>query len=168
MRVVADTSALGSLGTIADRTWNPLDQLLDRESILVPAIVVDELAETAAYDDASGAAASRVLDRRSAIEGRDVSLDESFPLDDGENAAVTLANQCGAAHLLCDEFTQLALVHASLVETRLVTTPTLLLTLARTDAVDSRTAAALLQEVADVRSWTNNSYVQRASAVLDA
>jgi len=168
MRVVADTSALGSLGTIADRTWNPLDQLLDRESILVPATVVDELAETAAYDDASGAAASRVLDRRPAIEGRDVSLDESFPLDDGENAAVTLANQCGAAQLLCDEFTQLALVHASLVETRLVTTPTLLLTLARTDAVDSRTAAALLQEVADVRSWTNDSYVQRASAVLDA
>ncbi|MDL0121098.1 hypothetical protein [Halobacterium salinarum] len=168
MQVVADTSALVSLGTIADQTWNPLDHLLDGQSVLVPELVVDELAETAAYDDSSGVAATRVLDRQPALKTQDISLDESFPLDDGENAAVTLANECRAAQFLCDEFNQLALVHASLVETRLVTTPTLLVSLAQTDAVDSRTAAALLQDVTDARSWANNSYVDRARTVLDA
>ena len=44
-----------------------------------------------------------------------VDFDAEFPLDDGENAAVTLGNNFDAALFLCDEFTQLGLIHASLV-----------------------------------------------------
>ena len=44
-----------------------------------------------------------------------VDFDVEFPLDDGENAAVTLGNNFDAALFLCDEFTQLGLIHASLV-----------------------------------------------------
>ncbi|MUV59824.1 hypothetical protein [Halobacterium sp. CBA1126] len=166
MQVVADTSALVSLGTVADHEWNPLDYLLDQHTVLVPKLVVDELTETATYDDTSGQGALRVLDRQPALDVRDITLDESFPLDDGENAAVTLANDCGAAQLLCDEFNQLALVHAPLVDTRLVTTPTLLLALTRSDEVTPKTARSLLAAMRDARSWTNNRYVERAETVL--
>jgi predicted nucleic acid-binding protein len=164
--IVADTSALVSLGTVADSSPNPLDLLLDSHTVVVPEQVVDELTETASYDDASGRAAQAVLDRRSALEVRSVELDETFPLGDGENAAVTLANELDAVQLLCDEFNRLALVHASLAETRLVTTPILLTALVRNDAISPDVAGGLLAEMSDARSWSTNSYVERAKATL--
>jgi predicted nucleic acid-binding protein len=164
--LVADTSALVSLGTVADDSPNPLDLLLDSHTVVVPEQVVDELTETASYDDASGEAAQAVLDRRSAFEVRSVELDETFPLDDGENAAVTLANEVEAVQLLCDEFNRLAFVYASLTETRLVTTPILLTALVRNDALSPDAAEAFLTEMSDARSWSSNSYVGRAKALL--
>ena len=44
--IVADTSALVSLGTVADSSPNPLDLLLDSHTVVVSEQVVDELAET--------------------------------------------------------------------------------------------------------------------------
>ncbi|AEN06194.1 hypothetical protein [Halolamina sp.] len=164
--IVADTSALVSLGTVADSSPNPLDLLLDSHTVVVPAPVVAELTETASYDDASGRAAQAVLDRQSAFEVRSVELDETFPLDDGENAAVTLANEIDAVQLLCDEFNRLALVHASLAETRLVTTPILLTALVRNEAISPDAADEFLTEMSDARSWSSNSYVERAKATL--
>ncbi|AZH25060.1 hypothetical protein [Haloplanus aerogenes] len=164
--LVADTSALVSLGTVVDNSLNPLDLLLDSHTVVVPEQVVTELTETASYDDASGEAAQAVLDRRSAFEVRSVELDETFPLDDGENAAVTLANEVAAVQLLCDEFNRLALVHASLAEVRLVTTPSLLTALVRNDAISPDAAEAFLTEMSDARSWSSNSYVARAKSTL--
>ena len=167
MLIVADTSALVSLGTVADDSPNPLDLLLlDSHTIVVPEQVVTELTEAASYDDASGEAAQTVLDRRSSFEVRPVELDETFPLDDGENAAVTLANEVEAVQLLCDEFNRLALVHASLAETRLVTTPTLLTALVRNETISPDADDELLAEMSDARSWSSNSYVERAKATL--
>jgi predicted nucleic acid-binding protein len=151
---------------VADTSPNPLDCLLGSHAVVVPEQVVDELTETASYDDASGRAAQAVLDRRSAFEVRSVELDETFPLDDGENAAVTLANDIDAVQLLCDEFNRLALVHASLAETRLVTTPILLTALVRNGAISRDAADDLLAEMSDARSWSSNAYVERAQSTL--
>jgi predicted nucleic acid-binding protein len=96
-----------------------------------------------------------------------VTLDADVPLDDGENAAVTLANELDAAFLLGDEFIQLGLIHASLADTRLVTTPTLLSVLVRPDQLSAADARLLLDTVSDVRSWNSNSYVQRARSLLE-
>ena len=164
--IVADTSALVSLGTVVDASPNPLDYLLDSHDIVIPEQVVDELAETASYDDFSGEGAQAILDRRSAFEVRAVELDETFPLDDGENAAVTLANEIDATQLLCDEFNRLALIHASLAETRLVTTPIMLTALVRNNALSPDAADAFLAEMSAARSWSANSYVERAKATL--
>src|SRR6056297_1625544 len=166
VRIVADTSALVSLGTVVDDTTNPLDILLESHELLLPEQVLDELTETASYDDASGEAAQAVLDRHSAFETRSIELDETFPLDDGENAAVTLANEIDAVQLLCDEFNRLALVHASLADTRLVTTPVLLTALVRNDAILPDAADEFLAEMSDARSWSSNSYVERAQSTL--
>lgn len=95
-----------------------------------------------------------------------VDFDAEFPLDDGENAAVTLANDLDAALFLCDEFTQLGLIHASLADTRLVTTPTLLSIFVRTGHLSAANARLLLDAISDARSWGASSYVQRARSLL--
>jgi predicted nucleic acid-binding protein len=164
--IVADTAALVNLGTVADSAPNPLHLLLDSHTVVVPEQVVDELTETASSGDGSGEAAEAVLDRRASFEVRSVELDETFPLDDGENAAVTLANEIDGVQLLCDEFNRLALVRASLAETRLVTTPTLLTTLVRSGAISPDAADEFVAEMSDARSWSSNSYVERAQSTL--
>jgi hypothetical protein len=95
-----------------------------------------------------------------------VELDETVPLDDGENAAVTLANEVEPVQLLCDELNRLALVRASLAETRLVTAPIVLTALVRDDATSPDAAEASLTETSDARSWSSNSYVKRVKYTL--
>lgn len=164
--IVADTSALVSLGVVSAADPNPLDVILQAHQVMVPTQVIDELTETASFDDPSGEAAAAVLDRQSTLASRSVELDATFPLDDGENAAVTLANEQHAAQLLCDEFNQLALIHASLVESRLMTTPTLLVSLVHAGLLSARDAESCLDKITAARSWSTNSYVRRARETL--
>jgi predicted nucleic acid-binding protein len=165
--VVADTSALVSLGTAVDESPDPLALCVESYSVVVPETVLDELEDIASYDDAHGRAATAVLDWRDAFRVLSVELDAGFPLDDGENAVVTLANDRGAELVLCDEFNSLGLIHASLADSRLVTTPTLLSVLVRTDRLSATEARSLLDVISGVRSWEANSYVQRARAMLE-
>ncbi len=114
-RLIPDASALVSLGIVTDDDPNPLAFCLSRYEVVVPTAVIDELREIASYDDVHGHAASAVFDQADLFITQSVDFDAEFPLDDGENAAVTLANDLDAALFLCDEFTQLGLIHASLV-----------------------------------------------------
>lgn len=164
--VVTDTSALVSLGTVAAHPSSPLDILIDSHDVVVPEQVVEELRETASYADPSAHAAGAVLDRRAGFDVRGTRLDETFPLDSVENAAVTLANDLGADQLVCDEFQRLARIHASLAETRLVTSPTLILALVRNGHLPVETGTALLETMGEARSWETNAYVARVQATL--
>jgi len=166
-RLIADASALVSLGIVADDDLDPLALCFSQYEVVVPTTVINELREIAFYDDVHGHAASAVLDRVDTFATQSVDLDAEFPLDDGENAAVTLANELEAALFLCDEFNQLGLIHASLADTRLVTTPTLLSVLVRTEHLSAAEARLLLDAISDARSWGANSYVQRASSLLE-
>lgn len=159
--VVADTSGLVSLGTVASEPNPPIDLLTDLYTVHVPTLVVTELEDTAAYDDVHGAAARAVLSRLETLTITDTSLDATFPLDDGENAAVTLANELQAAMFLCDEFSQLPFIHASLTVTRLLTTPTFLRVLHRHGVYSTGEARELLDLISEARSWGTNSYVRR-------
>lgn len=165
--VAADTSALVSLGTVVEADPSPLGLLLDEYEVVVPERVLSELSETALYDDPSGNAAEAVLEREAAFSVEPVELDAAFPLDDGENAAVTLANGRDAAMLLFDEFNRIGLVHASLADTHLVTSPKLLAVFVRKGKLDGEAARGLLDEMAENRSWEANSYVQRAREALE-
>lgn len=165
--LVADTSGLVSLGIASDSTPDPLTHCLDQYEVFLPEEVVTELEDVAAYDDTHGRAATAVLDDTTEYTVRSVALDADFPLDDGENAAVTLANELGAELFLCDEFTRLGLIHASLADARLVTTPTLLSVFVRTECLSTAEARTLLDTISDARSWGANSYVQRARTLLD-
>lgn len=165
--LVADTSGLASLATAAGRDPDPLALCLDTYEVLIPEPVVEELEEMSSYDDAHGRAAETVLDRGNDLTVEWVALDEKFPLDDGENAAVTLANDVEAELFLCDEFDRLGLIHASLADTRLVTTPTLLSVFVRRGLLSREEALALLDVIGHARSWEENSYVERARSLLE-
>ena len=164
--IVADTSSLISLGTIVTDPKNPLDILLHEHQVSIPKQVVSELEATASFEDSAADAAQAVLNRSSEFDIRPTELDEDFPLDDGENAAVTLANDLDATQLLCDEFNHLALIHASLADSRLVTTPTLLTAFVRNEHLSAEEAEGLLSDMSDARSWTRNSYVAQAKSTL--
>ncbi|GAB7095200.1 hypothetical protein JCM30237_23530 [Halolamina litorea] len=164
--LIADTSGVVSLAVAAETDPDPLSLTLDRYDVFLPETVVGELRDIASYDDGHGAAARAVLDRAN-YTVRAVDLDAEFPLDDGENAAVTLANETDAELLLCDEFNSLGLVHASLADTRLVTTPTLLSVLSRTGGLSAGDAEGVLDEISAARSWEANSYVARARSLLE-
>ena len=156
-----------SLGVVADHDRSSLCFLLDEYTVLTATDIVDELRATASYEDDQGRAAQAVLDRLDRIDVREVDLDTAFPLDDGENAAVTLANEAAAAMFLCDEFNALGIVHASLIDARLVTTPKLVAVFVRRGLITENDAATLLDEMSDVRSWANNDYVRRAREAFD-
>ena len=166
--LVADTSGLVSLGIAGGSNPDPLSVCLDAYDVYVPTEVIEELEEIASYSDAHGRAATVSCDRTAELTIQSVDLDAEFPLDDGENAAVTLANEIGATLFLCDEFNSLGLIHASLANTRLVTTPTLLSVFIRTDRLTTEDGRALLDDMSSARSWDANSYVQRARSLLDS
>lgn len=165
--VVADTSGLVSLGHAAGQDPDPVALLTGTYDVQIPSAVEQELRVTAGYADPAGQAAQAILAESGALTVQSVSLDSSFPLDDGENAAVTLANDLDADLFLCDEFNSLGLIHASLAGPRLVTTPTLLATFVHRNQCSVADAKALLSTISTARSWTTNSYVQRAHQLLD-
>lgn len=166
-KLVADTSGLVSLGHAGEQDPDPLALCLDGFEVLVPATVVEELNEVATYDDAHGRAATTVLERQAQLTTTAVPISTEFPLDDGEHAAVTLANDVDAALFFCDEFNRLGLIHASLANTRLVTTPTLLVLFNRMELLTSAEALALLDLIGQARSWETNSYVERARSLFE-
>ncbi|MDZ7687519.1 MAG: hypothetical protein U5J64_02145 [Halobacteriales archaeon] len=163
--VVADTSALVSLG--GARTETILGILVEEYDLCVPRKVVEELEETASYDDEQARAAEKALGYLDEGVAENVELDPSFPLDDGENAAVTLANEKKADLFLCDEFNRLGLIHASLSDVRLVTTPKFLEILVYRESLSRSDSVASLDEISELRSWDNNSYVRRARETLE-
>lgn len=165
--LVADTSGLVSLAAAAGHDPDPLTLCVETYDVVVPAAVIEELNETASFDDLHGQTAERVLNRRGDLTVESVSPAEDFPLDDGENAAVSLANDMGAAIFLCDEFNRLGLIHASLAGPRLVTTPTLLAVFVRSGRLTREEATVLLGEIGAARSWEGNSYIERARSLLD-
>lgn len=165
--LVADASGLVSLGIVADRDPDLLSIYLDQYQVVVPDTIIDELREIAEYDDVHGLAASAVFDRADAFQTEAVDLDDAFPLDDGENAAVTVANDIDADFFHCDEFNHLGLIHASLANTRVVTTPTLFSVFVRNKACSSAVARDRLDEIGDARTWESNSYFQRARSLLE-
>lgn len=167
MTLVADTSALVSLAATADARRIALPRFVDGYDVAVPRRVLGELEEIAQYEDDHAKAARAVLDERNRIAVHDTELDQEFPLDDGENAAVQLADEIGAEFFYCDEYDQLALVHASLSEPQLVTTPRVLKAFVVDGDLSKSNAKSLLDGIGRVRSWDANAYVQQAERLFD-
>lgn len=164
--LVADTSALVSIG--ASESGNPslLDVVAKQYEVIIPGIVLDELERAASFDDRHAEAASSVLSKEYLFQIREAETDVSFPLGEGENAAVSLANEVGAEMFLCDEFNALPLIHASLTDSRTLTTPTLLRVLLKNESITSENAVSLIDRIGEVRSWEGNSYVKRVRQTL--
>lgn len=121
MVLVADTSALVSLAIATDDS--PIQLLFGEYEVRVPSTVVSELQDIATYDDAHDDAARRVRDQLTKSHIHNPTEKPDYPLDEGETAAIALANEANADVFLCDEYAELATVHALLSEVRFMTTP---------------------------------------------
>ncbi|SIR76219.1 hypothetical protein SAMN05421858_3690 [Haladaptatus litoreus] len=167
MKLVADTSALVSLAATSDARRLALPYFLEGYDVAVPYHVIDELEAVAQYTDPHAKAAQAVLDKQDQFETHKIELDPEFPLDDGENAAIQLTKEIGAAFFYCDEYNQLALIHASLVEPQLVTTPRVLKALVVHSNITNTEAKELLKQISQARSWETNAYVQQAEHLFE-
>jgi predicted nucleic acid-binding protein len=157
MVLVADTSALVSLA-IAD-SGTPVQLLFQEYDVRIPSAVVSELEDIASYDDAHADGATSVLAQIDDEHVREPDEQPDYPLDDGETAAIALANETNAAVFLCDEYHELSTVHALLSDSRLVTTPNMVEVFTRRDVLSVEDATDILTEMVDERSWRGDSYV---------
>lgn len=167
MKLVADTSALVSIAVTTDERQSVLPLILDGYDVTVPQQVLDELCEMAQYQDDHGVAAQAILDRRTQFTVHDIETVTELPLDEGENAAIQLATELDAAFFYCDEFNQLALIHASLADSQLVTTPRLLKALVVHGSLANANARAILEGIYHKRSWEGNAYVCQAMDLFE-
>lgn len=159
MVLVADTSALISLA-IADGGV-PVELLFQEYDVRIPSTVVSELEDIAAYDDAHADVATRVFDQLVDEHVEEVTDRPEYPLDDGETAAIALANDRNAAVFLCDEYHELSTVHALLSESRLLTAPKMIEVLTIRGVLSVDDAKRILTEMVDERSWRGNPYVEQ-------
>lgn len=157
MVLVADTSALVSLAITSD--IEPVQLLFQEYEVRVPPVIVDELRDIAIYEDRHADAAQRILDRIGEEHIQRPTERPNYPLDDGETAAIELANTSNAAVFLCDEYLELSTIHALLLEPRLVTTPKLIESFVVRGMFSQSEARTALSEMINERSWRTNSYV---------
>jgi predicted nucleic acid-binding protein len=155
--LVGDTSALVSLGIADD--GRPVQLVFQEYDIRVPREVVKELEDIADHDDTHAAAARSVLDQILDEHVYEIDAPSNYPLDDGETAAIALANDSNATVFLCDEYRELSTVHALLSDARLVTTPKLIEVFTLRGILSEDDASDILTELVDERSWRGNSYV---------
>jgi predicted nucleic acid-binding protein len=127
----------------------------------VPRQVVDELEMISNKSQTDKDAADAVLSLKDELEIHDINPNiQRF--DPGENAAIALSEELDAGYFLCDEFTNVMAIHASLGEAQLVTTPNLLKVLFKRDELSKQEATGLLDDMTTARSWEGNSYVKNA------
>jgi predicted ribonuclease YlaK len=167
MTLVADTSALVSLAVTSDSRQIVLPLLLEGYDVAVPQQIIEELEDVAQYEDNHGKAAQVVLAEQDSIAVYEIELDREFPLNKGENAAVQLTDEIDADFFYCDEYNNLSLIHASLSELQLVTTPRVLKAFVVHGDLSKSDAKTLLDGISQVRSWGENSYVQQAEQLFD-
>jgi predicted nucleic acid-binding protein len=157
MVLVADTSALVSLAIVSDD--GPIHHLVREYEVRIPPAVRSELQDVAAYEDTHAEAATRVLAHITDIQIQSPTKRPTSPLDDGETAAIALANELNADVFLCDEYRELSTVHALLSGARLMTTPKMVESFVLRDVLSPTEAQVALSEMVTERSWRNNSYV---------
>ncbi|MFW6435426.1 MAG: hypothetical protein ACOCY1_03500 [Halovenus sp.] len=178
--VVADTCALVSLAIPkADATYDtavdpdPLQYLLTGCDVTVPTQVEIELREMAGYEDIHAAAATNVRAASAHYSVVDPLDCEDAPdtlptygLDEGETAAIVLANAIDVDALLTDEFNQLARIHALIENSMLVPTPRLIRDYARVGYLSDVEVQQLIETIGGHRSWEQNNYVQAIKETL--
>lgn len=162
--IVADTSALVSLATV-----DLLSTTLEEFDVHTTRTVLEELEETAAYDDPHGAAATRVLERVDDLEvhGTDDTDLQSSRIDAGEATCLALARDLGAEFLLTDDLRALPELQA-VADARVAISPILLRALVKREVLSDADARERLERLARTRDWLGAPIYRRALELFDS
>lgn len=156
--IVTDTSALISLATA-----DAFSLVTTEFDVYTTELVLEELEETAEYDDVHGRAAGEVLAGRSAlsIHGTTGPSFESSRVDFGEGSCVALVRDLDADFLVTDDFRALPELR-NLVAARVAISPILLRALVKRGVLDEADARKRVDLLAENRDWLGNPIYRRA------
>lgn len=163
MTVVIDTSALISLaiGDVLDQTLAAFD------AITTPA-VIEELEETAEYDDRHGTAATTLLRQTDALTMQDAdgTSFKTSRVDAGEASCVAVARDVDAAFLVTDDYRALPELQG-LVDAEVAVSPIVLRALVKRDTLSSEDAETAFETIAAGRDWLDAPIYRYARRLFD-
>ncbi|QZA87796.1 hypothetical protein K0C01_08275 [Salinarchaeum sp. IM2453] len=161
--IVVDTSALITISSI-----NLLDHVLTEYDIYTTETVIEELKETAEYNDVHGQAAQTVLDQLDRIEV-DKTTEPRFQssrIDDGEGSTVTLASEKQADFLITDDLRALPELQ-TVTDSKVVISPILLKALVKREILEEEEAVAKLEEAAKNRDCLESPIYRKAKNLFE-
>lgn len=160
--LVADTSALVSLA-IADS----LAPVCEEFEVHTTSTVVEELRETAAYDDPHGRGATQARDRLDATTVHDTEgAFQSARIDAGEASCLALAREREADFLLTDDLRALPELD-ELTEAQVVLSPIVLRALVKRGALTETEARERFDGLVETRDWLGTPIYRRARRLFE-
>jgi predicted nucleic acid-binding protein len=160
--LVADTSALISLAIAGQ-----LDTVLAEFDVHTTEHVLEEITDTADYDNRHGRAADTVLDTCHRLTVHHVADPvESSRVDPGEGSCAVLTHEIEASFLLTDDLRALPELQ-TVADAQVAISPIVLKALVKRDAMDREAAVETLAELATQRDWLGAPIYHRAKALFD-
>lgn len=158
--IVVDTSALITIASI-----DLLDHVLSEYDVYTTKTVIQELEETAKYEDVHGRAAQNVLEQvdrdRIEVQDTDEASFQSSRIDEGEGTTVTLANETRAEFLITDDLRALPELQ-TVADSNVVISPLLLKALVKRDVLTREEALEKVEEGAENRDWLESPIYRKA------
>ncbi|WP_129113582.1 hypothetical protein [Halegenticoccus tardaugens] len=161
--LVVDTSAFISLAV-----GDVLELTLEEFVIVTTHTVIDELEQTADYDDPHGRGASTALalvDKAELIEtdGQDLVTSR---IDVGEASCVVAVQEVGAAFLITDDYRALPELR-HLIDAEVALSPIVLRALVKRNVLSEEEATTALRTIADRRDWLGAPIYRYARQLFD-
>lgn len=160
--IVADTSALISIASI-----DLIDVFLAEFSVHTTETVIEELEDTAEYNDTHGDAAAHVLDNLSQIDTHQ--LNEGFTssrVDQGEGGCALLTSEVDAEFLITDDLRALPELQ-TITDAQVAISPIVLRALVKRDVLEQTEALEKLDELAEQRDWLGAPIYRRAQSLFE-
>jgi len=160
--IVADTSALISLASV-----DLLDTFLTEFDVYTTDLVVDELEDTAEYNDKHGEAAQTVLNRLEEIETHPIDGEfTSSRVDPGEGSCTLLTQEIDADFLITDDLRALPELQ-TVSDAKVAISPIVLKALVQRDVLTQGGALEKLDELAEQRDWLGAPIYRRARNLFE-
>lgn len=161
--IVADTSALVSLATA-----DTLDVVFEEFNVHTTEVVIEEVKQTADYDDVSGSAAESVLNHAERLTIHDVENPEldSSRIDHGEASCVALVREKGADFLLTDDLRALPELQP-VTSSEVAISPIVLKALVKRGVYTNDRAKEELEQIAADRDWLQAPIYRRAKNLFE-
>lgn len=161
--IVADTSALVSLATV-----DLLETTLVEFDVHTTETVLEEVEETAEYDDSAGTAADAVLEQfdQLVVHGVESEPFQSSRVDEGEGSCALLARERDAEFLLTDDLRALPELER-VADSTVAISPIVLTALVKRDVLEQETAERKLDRLAEQRNWLGAPIYRRSKELLE-
>jgi predicted nucleic acid-binding protein len=161
--IVADTSALITLATA-----DTLQTVLTEFDVHTTETVIQELEETAEYNDIHGDAATETLNQKDSFTIHNIEDPgfESSRIDSGEASCITLIQEQEAEFLITDDLRALPELQ-TLVDAKVAISPIMLKALVKRGVLTSEEAVKRVEQLAEARDWLGRPIYRRAQRLFE-